>query len=47
MNRRFLRTLFSGASSAEDGKTTPPIGRYEFEDEEGEYEFESLLDEDL
>jgi hypothetical protein len=47
MNRRFLRTLFSGKSSADDAKTTPSMKQYEFEDEEGEYEFESLLDEDL
>jgi hypothetical protein len=47
MNRRFLRTLFSGESSADDVKITPSMKHYEFEDEEGEYEFESLLDEDL
>jgi hypothetical protein len=47
MNRRFLRILFSGASAPDDERTIPPMGQYEFEDEEGEYEFESLLDEDL
>lgn len=46
MSRRFLRILFSGAGSPGDGNTTPPIWRPGYDEEEGEYEFESLLDED-
>lgn len=52
MDRRFLRSLTSGSRSADEdqpdiGKTVSLRERYDFDDEEGEYEFESLLDGDL
>jgi hypothetical protein len=52
MNLRLRRSLAPGPHRSdgelpETGQIAKPRGRYYFEDEEGEFEFESLLDGDL
>ena len=52
MDLRFQRCLASESRCTDEeppeiGKIGKLVGRYDFEDEEGEFEFESLLDGDL
>jgi hypothetical protein len=52
MNLRFLQSLTSKPGSPSEtqpdiGKIAPPRKRYDFDEEDSEFEFESLLDRDL